>query len=321
MPGARTDAATVDVVIAAWNRSSTIERAVSSALDEPEVAKVIVVDDGSTDDTAQRAERAGSQGGRVIVHSMRNNRGPAAARNEALALSSAPWIAILDGDDYFLPGRVGKLLALAGESDFVGDNILQIDDARIGELKPSPAFGDWPEPRPLNFERFVLGNIGRSGARRRELGFMKPLIRRSFLERHALRYEEELRLGEDFALYARSLAFGARFIVAPACGYVAVLRPDSLSGVHSKQDLERFRDFDLRLAAHVALAPAEQRALAAHCSSVDARIRWLAVIEAFKSRNLARFLSSFVCAPAVSGFLLRQLLAEGVRRFPVPLRR
>src|SRR6516225_8402022 len=57
-------ARTVDVIIAAWNRSGTIERAILSALAEPEVRHVIVVDDGSSDDTAARAGQCGASAGR-----------------------------------------------------------------------------------------------------------------------------------------------------------------------------------------------------------------------------------------------------------------
>jgi succinoglycan biosynthesis protein ExoU len=306
----------VDVVIAAWNRADTIERAVLSALAEAEVRTVFVVDDGSTDDTVARAERIGLQDKRVVVSGLPTNCGPSAARNRALALSSAPWIAILDGDDFFLPGRIAKLLAAADAFDFVGDDILQIEEARIGRANPQPVFAKRSGPWRLDFETFVTGNVSRSGASRRELGFLKPLVRRSFLNRHGLGYEEDMRLGEDYALYAHSLAVGGRFVVLPPCGYVSVVRANSLSGAHTSQDLERLRDFDLKLGAIGGLSDADRRALAAHYQSVDARVRWLAVIDGFRSRSPSRFLSPFACTPAVSGFLLRQLVAEGVRRLP-----
>ena len=90
-------------------------------------------------------------------------------------------------------------------------------------------------------EQFVLGDVNRRGALRRGLGFLKPLIRRSFLDHHQLRYDERLRLGEDYALYARALAAGARFLIVPAAGYVSVVRDDSISSRHSREDLERLR--------------------------------------------------------------------------------
>lgn len=165
----------------------------------------------------------------------------------------------------------------------------------------------------LDFAAFVAGNAGGRG-RRRELGFLKPLVRRAFLDRHGLRYIEELRLGEDYALYAQALALGARFVVLPACGYVAVMRPHSLSGQHSRRDLERLRDFDARLDSAFDLRPADRRALRRHALSVDARVRWLAVIDGFKARSLGAFCAPFAGPPRIVGFLLRQLFAESVRR-------
>jgi succinoglycan biosynthesis protein ExoU len=321
---ARSDAVvsgTADVIIAAWNRSDTIERAMLSVLAEPEVRHVIVVDDGSSDDTADRARQCGAKDDRVIVERLPSNLGPAAARNLALEISTAPWVAILDGDDFFLPGRIRRLLAKAHDWDFIADDILQIREDRVGKEAPTSILSDRHfEPWRLDLEQFVLGNIGRHGVLRKELGFLKPLIRRSFLDHHHLRYNDALRLGEDYALYARALALRARFLVVPAEGYVSVLRRDSISARHDKRDLERFRDSDLELTAHQSLTPRERRALKRHYSSVDCRVQWLAVIEAVKCRGYVQFIAAFSRSPRVSLFLMMHLFQELSRRLAKAIR-
>jgi glycosyltransferase involved in cell wall biosynthesis len=216
----------VDVIIAAWNRPGTIERAILSALAQPEVRSVIVVDDCSTDDTRTRALRiAAEHVKRVTVVGLSANSGPAAARNFGLKISTAPWIGILDADDFFLPGRIGTLLSEATELDFIADNIFQVKQGREKERQVAlleGMDGAWN----LDFQTFVLGNVSQWGSLRKELGFLKPLMRRSFLDCHELRYDESLRLGEDYALYSHALALRARFRVLPICGYVsAVLIP------------------------------------------------------------------------------------------------
>jgi succinoglycan biosynthesis protein ExoU len=311
----------VDVLIAAWNRADTIEHAVASALAEPEVANVIVVDDGSSDDTVGRVRHIARHDDRTIIHRLSTNSGPSTARNAGLTLSAAPWVAVLDGDDFFLPGRIAKLLASAGGCDLVGDDILQIDEAQVGKSEPRPSFGDRSATWRLDFETFVRGNASRRGAPRRELGFVKPLMRRAFLDRHGLRYDPRLRLGEDYALYARALGVGARFAMLPPCGYVSVMRAGSLSGRHAREDLERLRDVDLELAAIDNLTRADQRALRVHYHSVDAKIRWLAIIDGFKARSPSGFLKPFVCSPEVSGSLVQQLFDEGFRRLPFGVRK
>jgi succinoglycan biosynthesis protein ExoU len=106
-----------------------------------------------------------------------------------------------------------------------------------------------------------------------------------------------LRLGEDYAFYARALALGARFLIVPSQGYVAVVRMDSISARHTKQDLERLRDSDLDLCTLQGLTERERRAVKKHYRSVDARVQWLAMIEAFKSRDPRCFLTPLFRSP------------------------
>ena len=256
----------VCVIIAAKNASGTIGRAIASALREEKVGEIVVVDDGSSDDTAMAARRCDDGTGRLRILRLAENRGPAFARNHAIANSAAPLVAILDADDFFLEGRFDRLLG-ADDWDFVADNIL-FTDADGGEPEV-PRFA--PEPYFLELSAFVEGNIARRGMRRGEIGFLKPVMRRAFLARHELRYKEQLRLGEDYDLYARALAAGARYKVIRACGYCAVVRPDSLSGRHGTDDLKRLWQADLALMRSPFLTREAQEALGRHARHVRAR--------------------------------------------------
>jgi succinoglycan biosynthesis protein ExoU len=306
---------TVDVLIAAWNRSDTIERAILSGLEQPEVRTVIVVDDGSTDDTAEVAARVAVGSERVAIHRLPANRGPSAARNRAIEMSSARWISILDGDDYFLPGRIARMLSAADDCDLVADDILQERRGECGRVKLTPMiFSRSAEPRMIDLRTFVHGNAGRRGRNRGEFGYLKPLIRRGFLDRWGLRYDESLRLGEDYALYARALAVGGRFLLMPASGYVSVVRQGSLSARHSKEDLERLRDVDRALLRLPTITPQDRAALRAHYRSVDGRVQWLNVIDSYKRKDVAGFVRPFVSAPETAPFLVQKLFAEARRR-------
>ena len=299
----------MDVIIAAWNREDTIGRAVASALAEPEVLSVVVVDDGSKDETAKRARWADDGSNRLTVLQLPKNGGPAAARNAALSYSgsSAPWIAVLDGDYFLLPGRFSGLLAQAHGYDAIADDLLQVHeeclDVDIRLLARAEQFEAWN----CDLRGFVLGNISRKGRHRKELGFLKPLIRRSFLEKHRLRYDETLRLGEDYVFYARLLALGAHFRIVPACGYVSVIRSGSLSDKHSKQDLERLRDIDCVLEGLPGLSGAERATIRKHQESVDARVQWLEVIEATKARDASRILRAYRRSPHVAQYISARL--------------
>src|SRR5260221_10869745 len=128
LPGHDRLAEQVDVIIAAWSRADTIERAIRSVANEPAVRSVIVVDDTSTDDTAARAESLTASFPKLKVLRQPRNGGPSAARNAGITAGEGTWIAILDGDDYMQPGRLTRLLDQGKDADLVADDLLQIEE-------------------------------------------------------------------------------------------------------------------------------------------------------------------------------------------------
>nr|WP_204354593.1 glycosyltransferase [Paracoccus saliphilus] len=226
----------VAVIIPAHNAGRTIAQAIRSALAEPEVFEVVVVDDASGDNTAAVAQGMDDGSGRLRVMALPRNVGPARARNLAIAASTAPWIAILDSDDAFLPGRFARLFAHR-DWDLAADNIVLIPDhyRESAALPEVPDFHD--DARMLSLPAFIAGNLTSGRMARNETGLLKPVMRRSLLEKTGLAYDEDLRLGEDFILYVRLMARGARFLTIRSCGYVAFQRGDSLSAQHRTDDL------------------------------------------------------------------------------------
>jgi glycosyltransferase involved in cell wall biosynthesis len=97
------------VLIDTYNYGRFIEQAIDSVLLQdfpPEQLELIVVDDGSTDDTAARVERYGSR----IKYLKKQNGGQASAFNLGIANASGEFIVLLDADDYFLPGKLRRVL-------------------------------------------------------------------------------------------------------------------------------------------------------------------------------------------------------------------
>lgn len=301
----------VDVLIAVWNDARTIERAVRSALSDPLVNNVIVIDDASTDDTASVVGSLQEQAAdRLIYRRLEKNGGPAVARNRGLDASTAPWVAILDGDDYFLPNRIKALLDASEGADFVADDQVQIKEDG-GETEFLIGHGAL---MTIDLATFVTENLSKGPRLRKEYGFLKPIMRRSFLDAHQLRYDERLRLGEDFALYTRALAAGAVFRVIPERTYGSVVRSGSISGHHSKADLERLRESSRSLGELPRLSELERALLRVHYEAIDARIQWLNVIDAVKSRSLAAFLPPFFVRWTTSVYLAARLWEQVILR-------
>lgn len=286
----------IAVIIPAFRAGWCIGDAVASALAQQETAEVIVVDDASGDDTLEVAKQADDGSGRLKLIQQDQNQGPSAARNRAIAESMAPIIALLDSDDQFLPGRFTSLLAIEKEWDFVADNILFVGDAR--ELVNAPVLRTTAAPRTrrVGMREFVRRNISKRGANRSELGFLKPLMKRDFLERHGLRYDEDLRLGEDFVLYTQALAKGARFRLAETCGYGAVEREGSLSGHHSAADLAALADAS-RAVMNELERGQRRDIMAQHVASIEEKVAHRNFLDCKRSSGLSAALQELIRSP------------------------
>lgn len=314
----------VTVVIAAWNAAATLERAVRSALAQTVPIEVMVVDDASSDGTAAVAGRLVATDPRLRLLRQRENLGPAAARNRAIAESNAPWIAVLDADDFMEPKRLERLLAIAAEegADFTADDILKVEEANPQGPRRR-LYSEAPiGRRRIGAAQFVEANLSARRGGRREMGFLKPLMSRAFLEANGLSYDPGIRLGEDYVLYAEALLAGAHFILTDPAGYVAVVRPDSLSGTHPAEAHARLIATDAALLARPGLDRRTRAALRAHQLEQRKKWAWRRLIAAKRSRDLRAVAACFRAPPAVIASLIGQLasaLRQRLRRpRPVP---
>jgi glycosyltransferase involved in cell wall biosynthesis len=116
----------VSVVISTFERPDKCERAIFSALSQdPSPLEILVCDDGSTDDTAERIRSLESRDPRITYIRVEPNRGtPAVARNLGCARARADLIAFLDDDDEWLPHKLAAQVALASDAELVATNAL-----------------------------------------------------------------------------------------------------------------------------------------------------------------------------------------------------
>ncbi|KEY97798.1 hypothetical protein AI27_16315, partial [Sphingomonas sp. BHC-A] len=101
------------MIIAAYNAQDTLVRAVNSALGQQVPVEVLIIDDASSDDTPRVAEGLARLHHNVRLIVSAENGGPSVARNRGLAEAQGEWIAILDADDAFLPGRLQRMTGVA----------------------------------------------------------------------------------------------------------------------------------------------------------------------------------------------------------------
>jgi glycosyltransferase involved in cell wall biosynthesis len=125
-----TNSPEVSVIIPSYNHAQYIAEAIDSVLAQTfKDLEIIVIDDGSTDQTASVLKSYVDNG--QIVYIYQANKGPSAARNAGLRLARGRYVKFLDGDDYLYPEQIARQIRdIRGEPDAIS-----VTDCDI--LKPS----------------------------------------------------------------------------------------------------------------------------------------------------------------------------------------
>jgi glycosyltransferase involved in cell wall biosynthesis len=312
----------ISIILPAYNAAAFIGRAIASAQAQSLAdIEIIVIDDASTDDTPRIVQALAAADPRIRYVRMAQNGGPAASRNRGLDLACGDWVALLDADDRFLPQRLHTLLALAEaeQADMVSDNLLLCaGPEETGE--PMIPQARLPAPRQLSFADFIAGcSPDERASRRVSFTFMHPMFRRTFLQAHAIRYNELSRNGEDFLLYVDCLLAGARWFVTPEPMYVYFIREGSLTEMLSRADQRRLIDRarDLSRDPRIRNDPALSAALHRHWRTIAPVYYYYSLKDALLAadpRAAWRLLSSDRLVPGL-------VLGELARRVPDICRR
>ncbi len=308
----------VTIIIAAWQAEGFLVRSIENALGQEGVTvEVIVVDDASQDDTYGVARAMADRDGRVTALRLPENAGPAGARNAALAQARGTWVAVLDADDRMVPRRLQRMIGLAEKVgaegravDIVLGNLAEVDEA--GQpIADEPFITDPDSPVRLSAARFLAGNLRAVGGH--NFGYLKPLVRRAFLEREGISYDSDLRNGEDFHLVLCCLLSGAEVWFSPDPDYLYTRRMGSVSAVSAVDHLTALIRAETDMLVHPALTP-ELREL------LDRRRRGLidlrtteTVLQALKARRIGRARAALAARPRAAALVLRQL-SEGLWR-------
>lgn len=192
------DLADISVIMPAYKAAGTIGRALASvAAQTVRPREVVVVDDGSPDGTVAVVEscRAQLAPTELVIVRLNSNQGAGAARNRALAAARGEWVAFLDADDEWLPGKLERSLAeWSADLAFVAHD-MEIDGTLVDCARHFKAAGDPAEAL------FVRGFAATS-----------TVVARRSAVLEAGGFDSGLRSGQDYDLWL-GLAIAGRFRV------------------------------------------------------------------------------------------------------------
>ncbi|GIG65936.1 hypothetical protein Pen01_22310 [Phytomonospora endophytica] len=208
----------MSIVVPAYNAMPYLTRSIESALGQTighDDMEIIVVDDGSTDDSGDEADRFAAAHPKVVraVHQP-NSGGPGAPRNTALDIATGKYVFFLDADDYLGPEAIERMVAMAEEngSDVVLGKMVGVAGRRV----------------PKVMFKKTRRKVSLYGSEVYWTLSPLKLFRRELVENLGLRFPVGAAFGEDQPFVAKAY-INARVIsvVADYDCYYATRRPDA----------------------------------------------------------------------------------------------
>lgn len=218
----------VNVIVSAYNVDKFIHKCIASVLRQTyEDYKLIIVNDGSTDDTLKIAQQfQAKKPDKIEIHSKPNG-GLSSARNYGLEKSESEYVVFLDGDDYLDENYLKTLTEAAENSnmDVVCSGQYRVD--RKGNV--------------LSAVRYMLDTNGRCVLR--HLNMHGKLYRLSYINKHNMRFPEG-KTYEDNPFNMVMFFMTEKIVFLDYEGYYQVVHPDSITARKIKEEEIPFKEFE-----------------------------------------------------------------------------
>ncbi len=194
----------ISVVMSTYNRAEFLPRSIDSILAQTEKDfEFLIINDGSSDNTAEILDKYAKQDKRIRVITNNPNKGLIYSLNKGLKESKGKYIARMDDDDIALPTRFEKQYAFMEKN-----NDIAVVGSWIGSPENSSKWGFQDETSTDKIKVLVYLNTV-------PIAHPAAMIRKSFLDKHNLRYSYKYQAAEDRKLWLDIIDAGGKITNIP----------------------------------------------------------------------------------------------------------
>lgn len=298
----------VSVVMPAYNAQATLLAAVESVLGQSMASlELVVCNDASTDATAAVLSTIADPRLRVIHNITNLGEGP--TRDRAIAAASAPWIAVIDADDAWLPQRLERLLAAVGADRdvMVFDDIVECHHTAEGMRPWRRLRGD----RGYGATAGTAVDLTTAQWVQSERLLIKPLLPSAWVRSSGIKHSSR-RFGADSEYFLRLLAAGLKLRYLPFPGYLYRVTPGSMTAIRSRY--ERLAEMLEELMPLFKHSASTVSALRAKTSSLLRLVKYQSFVMNLRSRRFGAVASQILRDPWLLWELTRRLIGDAAYR-------
>lgn len=224
----------LSIIIPAYNAGKYLERCVSSCEEQSvpqDEFEIIVVNDGSKDNTLEVAESLADKYSNVRFFSKKNG-GSSSARNMGLDHAKGDYITFVDSDDYLLPGKLATVLSVSEKNKLdlciFNIKVMSYDGTSVNTDNPLKK-GKIYNCEEASIQGYQAGSV------------WGKLYLRKRLESNRIRFRTDIIFGEDSYFSFQVLLKCERIMNADVCAYVYAINPNSVT-----RDMHRQKEKEIR---------------------------------------------------------------------------
>lgn len=231
----------ISVIVPVYNAQEYLQECIESvSMQKNRNIELLLVDDGSTDESGRICDEYASADERIrVVH--QKNAGPTAARHCGVKESRGEYITFLDSDDYFAPGLFDELSRIVDECapDIVLFNGVEFDITGQTKYEEKFAPGVYRNEQLEQIKESIIYNS--EGESPISYAVWMKLFRRDLYLYHQQQVPEVLYKGEDLAVSAPAIAESHCIVVTDFCGYYHRNTPNSIMNTFKIADIEQVK--------------------------------------------------------------------------------
>lgn len=214
------DSPSVNIIVTVYNKQENIKKCLLSILNQSyKNINVLVIDDGSTDKSAQIIKNICKQDTRFNYYYQENN-GVSSARNYGLNKAKGKYVLFIDGDDFVDFDYVETFLKYK-DFDLVVGGYRRIEEGKNNiEIKPSQKIVTYENFKSTFFNKEAFKYIGLP---------ISKLFNLKIIKKYKLKFDENINLGEDTIFDFNYMKYISKVKLIPYSGYNNLILPGTLS--------------------------------------------------------------------------------------------
>lgn len=231
----------ISVIIPIYNVDAYLRRSIDSVIDQTyKNLEIILVDDGSTDDSAKICDEYSSYDERIrVIH--KKNGGLVSARKAGIQLASGEYIAYVDGDDWIEDAMYQQLVEKIEDADIIISGVIRdYNGGIVKEInKIQDGIYEGEALRSIIFEKMIY--TGEFFERGIQPHIFNSLYRYELIYTNQLKVDDRIRVGEDMACFYPTILDASKIALISDCFYHYKMRTNSIMGTNDGMELARYK--------------------------------------------------------------------------------